>query len=127
VTLAVVNISLAEAIETTLPILKGHWIVPITGTVFFGMGMVRIFMPVGTYLVDAFTIYAASAMAANTVLRGLAGALLPLSGRKMYNARGLRWGNSLLAFIALGMTPAIWIFVESGEQIRTHSRFQLHL
>jgi Major Facilitator Superfamily len=104
-----------------------HWIVPITGTVFLGIGMVMIFMPVGTYPVDAFTIYAASAMAANTVLRSLGGTLLPLSGRKLYDALGLGWGNSLLAFIALGMTGAIWIFIRRGEQIRTHPRFQLQL
>jgi hypothetical protein len=106
---------------------KVHWIVPIIGTVFIGMGMITIFMPVGTYLVDAFTIYAASAMAANTVLRSLGGALLPLSGRRMYDALGLGWGNSLLAFIALGLTPAIWIFIKRGEQIRTHPGFQLQL
>jgi MFS family permease len=106
---------------------KAHWIVPITGTVFLGMGMITMFMPVGTYLVDAFTIYAASAMAANTVLRSLGGALLPLSGRKMYEALGLGWGNSLLAFIALGLTPAIWFLIKYGEQIRRHPRFQLKL
>jgi hypothetical protein len=106
---------------------KTHWIVPITGTVFLGMGMITTFMPVGTYPVDAFTIYAASAMAANTVLRSLGGALLPLSGRKMYEALGLGWGNSLLAFIALGLTPAIWFLIKYGEQIRRHPRFQLQL
>jgi len=40
-------------------------------------------MPVSTYLVDTFLIYAASATAANTVLRSLLGALLPLAGGKM--------------------------------------------
>lgn len=39
-------------------------------------------MAVSTYLIDVFTIYAASAMAANTVFRSLAGALLPLAGPK---------------------------------------------
>lgn len=40
-------------------------------------------------------------MAANTVFRSLAGALLPLAGPKMYAALGLGWGDSLLRFIAL--------------------------
>jgi hypothetical protein len=84
-------------------------------------------MPVGTYLVDAFTKYAASAMAANTVLRSLGGALLPLAGRRMYAALGYGWGNSLLGFIALAMLPVIWIFIKYGEHIRTHPRFQLEL
>jgi hypothetical protein len=40
-------------------------------------------MPISTYLIDAFTIYAASALAANAVLRSLMGALIPLPGPRM--------------------------------------------
>lgn len=104
-----------------------HWIVPIIGTFIFGAGMIISFMPVGTYLVDAFTVYAASAMAANTVLRSVGGAFLPLSGRSLAGALGLGWGNTLLAGIALAMTPMIWVFNKYGERIRTHPRFQLNL
>ena len=75
-------------------------------------------MTVSTYLVDAYTTYAASAMAANTVFRSLAGALLPLAGPKMYAALGLGWGNSLLGFIALLISPVAWIFYRYGEVIR---------
>lgn len=50
-------------------------------------------MTINTYLVDAFTIHAASAMAANTVLRSIFGAVLPLCGLKMYAKLGLGWGN----------------------------------
>lgn len=76
---------------------------------------------------SAYTIYAASAMAANTVLRSLGGAVLPLAGRRMYASLGLGWGNSLLAFIALAMTPLIWFFLKYGERIRTHPKFRLNL
>ncbi|KAK5459864.1 hypothetical protein LTS15_003993 [Exophiala xenobiotica] len=106
---------------------KVHWIVPLIGTFIFGAGMIITFMPIGTYLVDAYTSYAASAMAANTVLRSIGGALLPLAGRSMYQSLGLGWGNSLLAFIALGMTPMIWVFCKYGEKIRHHPRFKLNL
>lgn len=75
-------------------------------------------MPIQTYLVDAFTVHAASAIAANTVLRSLAGAFLPLAGPKMYAALGYGWGNSLLAFIALAISPVAWIFYRYGETIR---------
>lgn len=50
-------------------------------------------MPILTYLADAYTIYAASAIAANTVLRSILGALLPLAGPSMYRALGLGWGE----------------------------------
>ena len=84
-------------------------------------------MPIQTYLVDAFTLHSASALAANTVLRSLVGALLPLAGQKMYAVLGLGWGNSLLAFIAIGLCPIPWIFYKYGERIRKNPRFQVAL
>lgn len=104
-----------------------HWIVPIIGTSFLGIGMLITFMTVTTYLVDVFTVYAASAMAANTVFRSLAGALLPLAGPKMYAALGLGWGNSLLGFIALAFCVLPVIFWVYGERIRTSPRFQVRI
>jgi hypothetical protein len=82
-------------------------------------------MTVSTYLVDAYTTYAASAMAANTVFRSLAGALLPLAGPKMYEKLGLGWGNSLLGFIALALCPLPVIFYLYGERIRTSKLFRV--
>lgn len=95
-----------------------HWIAPIIGTSMVGLGLLATFMPVQTYLVDAYHIHAASAIAANTVLRSLMGAFLPLAGPDMYAALGLGWGNSLLAFIALALSPLSWIFYRYGEAIR---------
>jgi MFS family permease len=79
----------------------GAWIMPLLGQVLFGMGVITSFMPITTYLVDAFTPYVVSATAANTVLRSLSGALLSLAGPKMYNAVGQGWGNTLLELITL--------------------------
>lgn len=103
------------------------WIAPIIGTGLVGLGLLATFMPIQTYLVDAFTIYAASALAANTVLRSLVGALLPLAGQKMYATLGLGWGNTLLAFIAVAMCPIPVIFYKYGERIRKNPRFQVKL
>lgn len=76
-------------------------------------------MCVQTYIVDSYTRFAASAIAALTVLRSTAGALLPLGALQMYQTLGLGWGNSLLAFIALGMVPIPLAFYKFGEQVRT--------
>lgn len=102
-----------------------HWIMPIIGTGWVGFGLIATFMPIQTYLVDAFSIHAASAIAATTVMRSLAGAFLPLAGPKMYQALGLGWGNSLLGFIALAMLPIPFVFYFYGERIRTSKRFQV--
>ncbi|KAF2198167.1 MFS general substrate transporter [Delitschia confertaspora ATCC 74209] len=95
-----------------------HWIVGIVGTGFVGFGMMMSFMPASTYLVDVFTVYAASAMAANTVMRSLFAALIPLSSQKMYAALGYGWGNSLLGFVSLLLIPIPFLFIRYGERIR---------
>lgn len=84
-------------------------------------------MPIQTYLVDSFTTYAASAIAASTVLRSLLGAILPLAGRPLFHALGLGWGCTLLAFICFAMCPIPVVFYRYGERIRTSKRFQIDL
>lgn len=100
------------------------WIMPIIGTAWIGFGVLATIISIQTYLIDSFTRQAASALAANMVLRSLAGAFLPLVGPKIYAVLGLGWGNSLLAFVALAMAPITWIFYRYGEQIRRNPRFQ---
>jgi hypothetical protein len=82
-------------------------------------------MAMQTYLVDAFVLYAASAIAANTVLRSLLGGLVPLSGLRLYNKLGYGWGNSVLAFITLALVPIPALFSLYGEKIR--NRFPINL
>ncbi len=67
--------------------------------------------------------HAASVTAALAVLRSLLGALLPLGGLQMYNALGLGWGNSLLAFVSLALVPIPFCFYIWGERLR--QRFPL--
>jgi hypothetical protein len=81
-------------------------------------------MPASTYLVDAYTVHAASVLAASTVFRSLLGALLPLAGNSMYNAMGVGWGTSLLGFIAVAFIPVPLIFWKFGQRIR-ESKFSL--
>ncbi|RKK93838.1 hypothetical protein BFJ71_g9411 [Fusarium oxysporum] len=92
-----------------------HWIAPILGTCVIGVGNLVIFM---MYLIDSFTVYAASALAANAVMRSIAGAFLPLAGLPMYDKLGMGWGNSLLGFIAAALIPAPWLFIKYGEHLR---------
>ncbi|KAH7176770.1 major facilitator superfamily domain-containing protein [Dactylonectria macrodidyma] len=104
-----------------------HWVLPIIGTGFVGMGMVTAFMSISVYLVDAYTAHAVSAIAASTVFRSLLGALLPLAGRKMFNALGLGWGSSLLAFIAVVMIPIAGLLIKFGENIRHYMIFNMKI
>ncbi|EXJ66736.1 uncharacterized protein A1O5_09931 [Cladophialophora psammophila CBS 110553] len=104
-----------------------HWIVPMIGNAVTGFGMMGELMCIQTYLVDAFTIHAASAIAANAVLRSLLGALLPLCGLKVYHALGFGWGNSLLGFVAFALTQVPVFFKLYGQRIRQNPRWQVKL
>ena len=104
-----------------------HWIVPIIATGFAGLGVVYLFVSVELFLVDAYPMYAASAIAANVVVRSILGALLPLAGPALYNHLGYGWGNTLLGFIVLGLAPTTLLLYRFGEKIRMYPRFQIEL
>ncbi|KWU44138.1 Benomyl/methotrexate resistance protein [Rhodotorula sp. JG-1b] len=106
---------------TTLP--HVHWIASMIFSVFFGFSMVAIFLTMLTYLVDAYLLMAASALAANAVLRSLLGFAFPLFTRQMFNKMGNQWALTFLAFLALVMAPIPFIFYIYGPKIRARSTF----
>lgn len=95
-----------------------HWIVPCLSFIPYGFGLVGIFVPCQTYMVDAFLETAASAIAALMCLRCIFAALLPLVGPIAYGSLGLGWGNSLLGFITLAVTPVPFAFLRWGGYVR---------
>ncbi|KAI1779150.1 major facilitator superfamily domain-containing protein [Hypoxylon cercidicola] len=96
-----------------------HWIVPMIGMAVTGTGNMIIFMSLVLYLIDAFPIHAASALASNTFIRSIGGALLPLAGLPMFDSLGVGWGNSLLGFLAVAFVPVPFVLLRYGEQLRT--------
>ncbi|UKZ61546.1 uncharacterized protein TrAtP1_002807 [Trichoderma atroviride] len=95
-----------------------HWIVPIIGIVPFGVGILGVLLPIQTYIVDAYPEYAASGLAAFAVLRNSVAAFLPLAGPQLYKSLGVGWGNSLLGFIAIGLTPIPILIYKYGKWLR---------
>ncbi|KAJ5817209.1 hypothetical protein N7447_009442 [Penicillium robsamsonii] len=100
-----------------------HWIVCEIGTVLFGFSHVSIFLSVVNYLVDGYTIYAASALAGNAVIRALFGAAFPLFTTPMYQNLGIHWASSISAFLAVACLPFPWIFYKYGPAIRHHCQY----
>lgn len=101
-----------------------HWIVPNIGAALFAAGTIIGFQCIQTYLIDSYTRFAASAVAAATVLRSLAGFGFPLFAPYMYAALGYGWGNSLLGFIALAVgVPAPFVLWFFGAKLRAKSSF----
>ncbi|OAQ86733.1 fluconazole resistance protein [Purpureocillium lilacinum] len=102
-----------------------HWIVPVIGIVPFGIGIVGVWLPIQAYIVDAYPQYAASGLAAFSVLRCTVAAFLPLAGPQMYKSLGVGWGSSLLGFIAVALIPIPTLIYKYGKWMRT--RFPLTL
>ncbi|OQO03222.1 hypothetical protein B0A48_11478 [Cryoendolithus antarcticus] len=101
-----------------------HWIVPNIGAAIFAAGNQMVFQCCQTYLIDAYTRYAASAMAATTVLRSLGGFAFPLFAPAMYGALGYGWGNSVLAFVGLAVgVPVPCLLWWYGQRLRAKSQF----
>jgi MFS family permease len=95
-----------------------HWAVSVIGLYPLGVGIYGIWMPAQAYIIDAYPQYAASGLAAFTVLRSIVAAFLPLAGPTMFANLGLGWGNSLLGFLCIAMIPVPVICHRYGGQIR---------
>lgn len=100
-----------------------HWPVSITAGIPFGFGMVMLFLSMINYLVDAYTIFAASVLAATAVLRAIFAAVFPLFTTQMYNKLGIHWASSIPAFLALICVPFPFIFMRYGERIRLSCKY----
>lgn len=101
-----------------------HWIAPNIGAFMFGTGTIISFQCMQTYIVDTYTRFAASALAAGAFLRSIAGFGFPLFAPYMYSALHYGWGNSVLAFIAIAIgTPAPIILWKFGEALRKKSPY----
>jgi MFS family permease len=98
--------------------LRLHWTIPVIGTVFIGLGQLLLYMVLQMYLIDSFTIYAASAVAALTAVRSVAGAFLPLIGLSLYERFGVGWGNTILAAVCLPLLGVSWALLRWGKLLR---------
>ncbi|KAL1956579.1 hypothetical protein VTO42DRAFT_7050 [Malbranchea cinnamomea] len=101
-----------------------HWIGADIGAVIFATGLIIGFQCAQSYVVDAYTRYAASATGAAAFVRTIAGFGFPLFAGKMYGVMGLGWGNSMLAFVSLGLGVVaplgLWKY---GEWLRSKSTY----
>ncbi|KAI0419237.1 major facilitator superfamily domain-containing protein [Xylaria grammica] len=102
-----------------------HWLSTLLSLIPYGFGIMGLFLPITTYLVDSYPMYSASAIAANIILRSTVGAFLPLAGPPLYDSLGLGWGNSLLGFICVALIPLPIIFQKFGARLRKSERLKL--
>jgi DHA1 family multidrug resistance protein-like MFS transporter len=100
-----------------------HWIVPVLSGLLTGFGIFSIFLSLLNYLVDAYLMFAASAIAANTFMRSIFGGIFPLFATYMFNGMGIQWASTLLGCVALVLVPMPVVFYVFGKRIRAKSKF----
>ncbi|KAG1145966.1 hypothetical protein G6F37_005173 [Rhizopus arrhizus] len=99
-----------------------HWIAPIISGIPFGFGMVLLYYSANNYLIDCFSRYVTSALAAKVLIRSGSGAAFPLFITQMYHNLGNQWASTLLAFISLAIVPIPFAFYRWGAKIRAKSK-----
>ena len=102
-----------------------HWLVPSLAGPFLATSTLLIFVAFINYLIDSYLIYAASAIAANTLARSACAAASPLFTQSMFDALGVGGGGSLIGAFAVLLAPIPFIFYRYGKAIRQRSKYAL--
>ena len=101
------------------------WASPVVAAIPFAWGNLCIFLGAAGYLIDSYmATNAASAMAANGLVRYVLGAVFPLFTLQMYQKLGTAWATSLLGFIALALMPIPWVLFKYGKTLRSRSSYE---
>lgn len=100
-----------------------HWIFPIIGSGIYGGGTILVFNGIFSYTVEAYRLYAASAMATNTFIRATMSGIFPLFGLQMFKALGIHWASTLLGIFACTLIPGAFLLYHYGEKLRATSPY----
>lgn len=100
-----------------------HWSVGIVLSAPFGFGCVLVILPMINYLIDSYTIYAASVLAAAAIFRSVMGAIFPLFTTKMYDNLGIHWATSIPAFLTLVCMPFPFFMYRYGGRLRMKCKY----
>ncbi|PMB72879.1 putative transporter mfs2 [Beauveria bassiana] len=100
-----------------------HWIVTAIGLALVGFASMVIINAATIYITDAYSAFAASAIAAVAFGENIFAAFLPLAAKPMYERLDYDWASSLLGFVGLALTLAPVLLLVHGKTIRSKSRF----
>ncbi|CUM63262.1 uncharacterized protein PRCAT00000833001 [Priceomyces carsonii] len=104
-----------------------HWIVPTIGSSFIGAGLILIFLPCITYIIDVYLYVAASALAGNAFLRSAFGAAFPLFARQMFVNMHIKWASTLMGCVSVVLIPVPFLFYKYGAKIREKSKYAYNM
>lgn len=87
------------------------------------LSMMLAFSPLTSYVVDAFGVYSASALAGLVTFRCLAGAFLPLTITQITENFGYGWGFTLLGVFGMGLALIPVLVIRYGYHWRQRSSY----
>lgn len=99
---------------------------PIVASVFFGYGILCVFISSYQYIIDTYEVYAASALASVTLIRYLAAGGMVVVGIPFYENLGVHWTLTILGCISALLVPVPYIFYKYGNKIRARSKFAVN-
>ncbi|KAI0968365.1 putative MFS multidrug transporter [Xylaria arbuscula] len=100
-----------------------HWIVITIGLGMVGLGTTAVIISNANYLIDAYSKYAASALAAVGLVENLSIAFLPLASTALYTDLGFHWASTLLGLVSLVLVITPFAVIRWGKEIRARSPF----
>ena len=96
-----------------------YWLVVDIGAALLCLGMQVFDTTLRAYVMDSYPEHVSSASAATQLLRSLLAFAFPLFANRMYTVLGYGWGNSLLAFLSIGIAlPSTGVLWRYGAKLR---------
>ncbi|OTB00235.1 hypothetical protein M426DRAFT_66314 [Hypoxylon sp. CI-4A] len=100
-----------------------HWAVNTAAGIPFGFGIILVTISSTNYLIDSYTIFAASALTLCICAKAACGAVFPLFVRSLFANLGVFWTICIPAFLSLLCVPLPFIFYRYGPEIRARSKY----
>ncbi|KAJ3562134.1 hypothetical protein NP233_g9767 [Leucocoprinus birnbaumii] len=72
-----------------------HWIAPCISGTLFGFSMILVYVSANSYILDSYSSFGASTMAAKTFMRSEIGAMVPLFVNPMFHNMGFQFGERI--------------------------------
>ncbi|KAK5695953.1 hypothetical protein LTR97_008373 [Elasticomyces elasticus] len=96
---------------------------PLAASVFFGYGILCVFITCYQYIIDAYEQYAASALASITLIRYVAAGAMTIVGIPFYKNLGVAYTLTILACLSCLLVPVPYVFYKYGPWIRSKSKY----
>ncbi|KAK6063637.1 major facilitator superfamily transporter [Seiridium cupressi] len=99
------------------------WEAPAVGLVMVGAGSTTVVTGIAHYIVDAYSLYAGSAIGAVVLGENMFIAFLPLAAQSLYTTLGFSLASTVLAVISAVLAATPIALLVWGREIRARSRF----